>query len=152
MCCNEVTHRGFERELFSRNNTLVFQLNFGIFNCDFQLCNNKILEKMMLDFGIASKTRSEKGRFSRRKTQKRKKAHAAFLDRKMRTRARVRAHTRAFRFWNEFVFRRVKIPERDFHAPSFFLPAVSTLFNSSCSRNSSFVFRFLFLISKQKRT
>jgi len=30
------------------------------------------------------KTRSEKGRFSRRKTQKRKKAHAAFLDRKMR--------------------------------------------------------------------
>ena len=41
------------------------------------------------------KTRSEKGRFSRRKTQKRKKAHAAFSDRKMRTRARVRAHTRA---------------------------------------------------------
>ncbi len=57
------------------------------------------------------------------------------------TRARVRADA----FGNEFVFRRVKIPERDFHAPSFFLPAVSTLFNSFLFEK--FQFRFLFSIS-----
>ena len=101
------------RELFSHFLKVFLQIKRSLFS-HFQLKNRTFLWKMKNKIAKVPKTRSEKGRFPRGKTQKCKKAHAAFSARKMRIRVRADA------FGNEFVFRRVKIPERDFHAASFF--------------------------------
>ena len=81
----------------------------------FQLRNNKF-PKMMTNNRTTSRKKLDPkkavSRAEKRKSAKKRTRH--FRPEKMRIRVRADA------FGNEFVFRRVKIPERDFHAASFF--------------------------------